>query len=135
MKNSTKTEMLGISASEHYTGLTSAEVELKRQQHGKNQLPEKKGPSIWSILFSQFKSPLVYIILFAALVSLIVGEYGDFAIIMIVVVADVIMGFAQEYKAQQTYQALKGLLKPTTTVIRDSERKEIEVWELVRVIW
>jgi len=131
MNKSTNAEMLGISANDRFTGLTSAEVETRRQQHGKNQLPEKKGPSALSILFSQFKSPLVYIILFAALVSLIVGEYGDFAIIMVVVVADVIMGFIQEYKAQQTYQALKGLLKPTTTVIRDSERKEVEIWELV----
>ena len=131
MIKSIKAEMPGISANSNYTGLTSAEVETRRKQYGKNQLPEKKGPSAWSILFSQFKSPLVYIILFAALVSLIVGEYGDFAIIMVVVVADVIMGFVQEYKAQQTYQALKGLLRPTTTVIRDGERREIEIWELL----
>ncbi len=131
MNNSAKAEVPGISANTNYTGLTSVEVEARRSQYGKNQLPEKKGPSAWSILFSQFKSPLVYIILFAALVSLIVREYGDFAIIMVVVVADVIMGFVQEFKAQQTYQALKGLLKPTTTVIRDGERREVDVWELV----
>ena len=67
----------------------------------------------------------------AALVSLVLGEYGDFAIIMAVVVIDVILGFVQEYQAQRTYTALKGLLKPTTTVIRDGERCEVEVWELV----
>jgi Ca2+-transporting ATPase len=131
MNKKQKAEMLGISANEHYEGLSANDIATRRQLFGYNELPEKKGPSGWSILFSQFKSPLVYIILFAAMVSLIVGEYGDFAIIMVVVLADVILGFVQEFKAQQTYQALKGLLKPTTTVIRDGERKEIEIRELI----
>ena len=114
----------------HRMGLTEADVALCRRQYGENRLPEEKGVSAWRILFSQFKSPLVYIILFAALVSLVVGEYGDFGIIMAVVGIDVILGFVQEYKAQQTYTALKGLLKPTTTVLRDGERREVELWEL-----
>ena len=50
---------------------------------------------------------------------------------MAVVVIDVILGFVQEYQAQRTYTALKGLLKPTTTVIRDGQRQEVEVRELV----
>jgi Ca2+-transporting ATPase len=102
-----------------------------RQQYGENRLPSEKGTTIWTILLNQIKSPLVYIILVAAGVSLAVREYNDFAIIMAVVVIDVILGFIQEYQAQQTYTALKGLLKPTTTVIRDGERREVEVWELV----
>ena len=113
------------------TGLTSAEVEALRRRHGENVLPSEKKISAWTILFNQLKSPLVYIILVAAGVSLALGELGDFAIIMIVVVIDVILGFVQEYQAQRTYVALKGLLKPTTTVIRDGQRVEIEVWELV----
>ena len=112
-------------------GLSSAEVVERRRQHGTNDLPVEKGPSAWLILFSQLKSPLVYIILVAAGVSLAVGEYGDFGIIMAVVVVDAILGFVQEYQAQRTYTALKGLLKPTTTVMRDGNRQEVEVWELV----
>jgi len=113
------------------SGLTRAQVLERRQQYGENVLPAEKGPSAWSILFSQFKSPLVYIILVAAGVSLAVGEYGDFGIIMAVVVIDAILGFVQEYQAHRTYTALKALLKPTTTVIRDGQRQEIEVRELV----
>ncbi len=112
-------------------GLTSSEVLERRRQYGENVLPAEKITSVWAILFSQLKSPLVYIILVAGLVSLVAGEYGDFGIIMAVVVIDAILGFVQEYRAQQTYTALKGLLKPTTTVIRDGERQEIELWELV----
>jgi Ca2+-transporting ATPase len=115
----------------HQSGLTSAEVLARRQQYGENSLPKEKSTPAWAILLSQFKSPLIYIILVAALVSLIAREFGDFAIIMMVVIIDVILGYVQEYQAQKTYTALKGLLKPTTTVIRNSERYELEVWELV----
>ncbi len=113
------------------TGLTSTEVLARRQQFGENRLPAEKATSVWTILLNQVKSPLVYIILVAALVSLFTKEYSDFAIIMAVVIIDVILGFVQEYQAQKTYTALKGLLKPTTTVLRDNERREVEVWELV----
>jgi Ca2+-transporting ATPase len=112
-------------------GLTTAQVLERRRQYGENRLPEEKRISPWTILLNQIKSPLVYIILTAAGVSLLVGEYGDFGIIMAVVVIDAVLGFVQEYQAQRTYTALKGLLKPTTTVIRDGERREVEVWELV----
>lgn len=112
-------------------GLSQADVLRLRREYGENRLPAEKGTTAWTILLNQIKSPLVYIILVAAGVSFIVKEYNDFAIIMAVVVIDVILGFIQEYQAQQTYTALKGLLKPTTTVIRDDTRQEIEVWELV----
>ena len=112
-------------------GLTAAEVLKRRERYGENTLPADKGTSPWAMLLSQIKSPLVYIILVAAGVSLAVREFGDFAIIMVVVVIDVILGFVQEYQAQRTYTALKTLLKPTTTVIRQGERQEVQVWELV----
>ncbi len=117
------------------TGLSESQVLERRKEFGENVLPAEKTTTWWIILFNQFKSPLVYIILVAALVSLIVAEYGDFAIIMVVVIVDAILGFVQEYQAQNTYLALKNLLKPTTTVIRmgeqGAERKEVEVSELV----
>jgi Ca2+-transporting ATPase len=112
-------------------GLSRSQVQERRGQFGENRLPTEKTRSIWLILLAQLKSPLVYIILIAAAISLIVKEYGDFAIIMAVVIIDTILGFIQEYQAQKTYTALKGLLKPTTTVVRDGKRVEIELWELV----
>jgi Ca2+-transporting ATPase len=116
---------------EAFIGLTAAQVLERRAQFGENALPAEKATPAWVFFFNQFKSPLVYIILAAAAVSLIVGEYGDFAIIMAVVILDAILGSVQEYQAQQTYTALKGLLKPTTTVIRAGERQEVDVRELV----
>ena len=112
-------------------GLGADEVLKRRARFGENRLMGEKGISAWTILLNQFKSPLVYIILAAAGVSLALGEISDFAIIMVVVVIDVILGFVQEFQAQRTYVALKGLLRPTTTVLRDGQRIEVEVWELV----
>lgn len=115
----------------HLEGLTTTDVTELRLQYGRNVLPAEKDRAPWSILVAQFKSPLVYIILVAAAVSLIAGEYSDCAIIMAVVVIDVILGFVQEYQAQQTYAALKTLLKPTATVMRDGARQEIDVADIV----
>jgi Ca2+-transporting ATPase len=117
-------------------GLNGSEVLILQQQHGRNILPSEKLRSGWGIFFSQFKSPLIYIILVAALISLFTkgipdGDYGDFAIIMIVVLIDTLLGFLQENQAQKTYSSLKRLLKPSTTVIRDGQRSEIDVSELV----
>jgi len=127
----TVSEHQAVESLQKHQGLSSAEVIERRRQYGENSLPAEKSVSAWTILLAQLKSPLVYIILAAAGVSLVVGEYGDFGIIMAVVVIDAVLGFFQEYQAQRTYTALKGLLKPTTTVIRDGQRREIEVRELV----
>src|SRR5574340_651113 len=116
-------------------GWTAQQALERRAQYGENRLPAEKGVSVWTILLNQLKSPQVYIILAAAGISLALAEYGDFAIIMAVVVSDVILGFVQEYQAQRTYVALKGLLKPTTTVIRDGQRDEVEVWEQIGRAW
>ncbi|NTW73157.1 MAG: HAD-IC family P-type ATPase, partial [Eubacteriaceae bacterium] len=112
-------------------GLKAGDVLELRAKHGENRLPKEKEISPWKIILNQLKSPLVYIILAAAGVSLALGETGDFLIIIFVVVVDVILGFIQEYRAQRTYTALKNLLKPTATVIRDLQRVEVEVWEIV----
>ncbi len=113
------------------SGLASADVTALRARWGENRLPTEEGVSVWRILANQMKSPLIFIILAAAAISLALGEVGDAAVIMVVVVADVALGFVQEFQAQRTYVALKGLLKPTATVIRDGRRAEVEVWELV----
>ena len=116
---------------EQHQGLPEAEAQKRLAQYGLNQLPKEKGISPLVILLNQFKSPLVYIILTAALVSLLVREMGDFFIIMAVVVIDAVLGFVQEYQAQRTYEALKGLIKETATVLRGGVRKEIDSSQLV----
>lgn len=114
-----------------HRGLTSGEVAAQRERYGENSLPAGKPPSPLMILLSQFKSPLIFVILGAALVSLLLRETQDFWIIVAVVVFDVILGFVQEYQASTTYQSLKSLVKPVATVIRDGHRADIDAKELV----
>lgn len=128
---SAKTVDLPVNVNYSRSGLSEHEVRAARQRFGENRLPAEKPTSILEIFINQVKSPLIYVIFIAAAVSLVMGEYGDFILIMVVVVVNVIMGFVQEYKAQRTYTALKSLLKPVTTVVRNGKRVEVEVWQIV----
>ncbi|MFZ5924398.1 MAG: cation-translocating P-type ATPase [Bacillota bacterium] len=114
-----------------HTGLSDSEAEERRKTYGPNTLPSRRGPSRLAIFLSQFTNPLVYVILTAAVVSLILREFGDFLIIMAVVLFDAVLGFIQEYQARRTYEGLRKLVRPTATVVRSGERKEVEVRELV----
>jgi Ca2+-transporting ATPase len=111
--------------------LTSSEVLVQRAKFGENRLAQSGAVSGFSIFLNQFKSPLIYIILIGAMISLLLGEIADFAIILSVVVLNVTLGFIQEFQAQKTFLALRSLLKPTSRVFRDGQLIDIEVWEIV----
>jgi len=114
-----------------YQGLNEKQVQELKNKFGENLIPFKEKDNWLSILLSQFKSPLIYILIIVGLISLFFKEYFDASLIGVVVVVNVLMGFFQEYNAKKTLSALKKILKPKTIVIRDGQRKEIEVKELV----
>ena len=114
-----------------YQGLSQPEVMVRRTQFGYNELSVRQGPNAILIFLSQFKSPLVYLILVAALISLLLGEIADFVIILAVVMTNAVLGFTQEYNAQRTYLALQGLVQHQTSVIRATVKQDIPVRELV----
>jgi len=116
---------------EGLSGLTEKEVFELRKKFGNNSLPDKEGFSKILILFSQLKSPLIYVVFTAALVSLFFGEYTDAILVGFVIVFNVIMGFFQEYNAHRTLAALRDIIKPKTFVIRDGKKIEIETSNLV----
>ena len=78
-----------------YQGLSQPEVMVRRTQFGYNELSVRQGPNAILIFLSQFKSPLVYLILVAALISLLLGEIADFVIILAVVMTNAVLGFSQ----------------------------------------
>ncbi len=114
-----------------FKGLSEKQVLELREKFGENSLPFKEESTWLSILFSQFKSPLIYILIIVGVISFILKEYFDAGLIAVVIIVNVLMGFFQEYNAKKTLTALKNILKPKTIVIRDGKRKEIEVKELV----
>ncbi|MFH0987272.1 MAG: cation-translocating P-type ATPase, partial [Patescibacteria group bacterium] len=112
-------------------GLSQKEVLKLRKKFGENALPSRRGPSWPQILFSQFKSPLIYILLVAALIPLYSKEYANVILLGFVIVLNVLMGFYQEYNAQRTLSSLRKILTRVTVVIRDGARKRLDTKELV----
>jgi Ca2+-transporting ATPase len=116
---------------EQKRGLSPPQVLEKQKTFGANVLPEKRGRTPLSIYLEQFKSPLIYIVLAAGLISFLLKEYNDVYIILAVVLLDSVVGFFQEYKAEKAVTVLKKLLKATATVIREGKKMEIDAAEIV----
>jgi len=114
-----------------YKGLTSKKVKTLQQKYGFNLIAAKEGPSWLIILLAQFKSPLTYILVLVGAISLVLSEYINALLVLVVTLLNVIIGFFQEYNAQKTLAALRTYLKPLATVIRDNKRQEIEAKYLV----
>lgn len=112
-------------------GLREAEAKEKLSQYGRNKLPEKPPVSDFKILLSQLRSPLVYVLLVAGLVTFFLGHIPDTLIIGFAVVVNTILGFFQESKASHALTALKGLIHPTARVIRDGKLININAEEIV----
>lgn len=112
-------------------GLTEKEALNRLSTNGRNVLREKKSKSPAESFIEQLNDPLIYVLLAAAVVSMVLKEFSDAAIIGVVVVLNAIVGVIQEGKAQRALQSLKQLTSPHALVIRDGEEKEIPADELV----
>ncbi|BCW94697.1 MAG: HAD-IC family P-type ATPase [Fimbriimonadales bacterium] len=112
-------------------GLSVAEARRRLQQYGANEIESIKPISIPALLLHQFTSPLIYILLAAAVVTLLLGEYIDTAVIAAVLVLNATIGFVQEYRAEKSVRALMQLTAPHALVIRDGREHDIESRELV----
>ncbi len=111
-------------------GLTSAEAQKRLEQVGLNELVERGGRRPLEIIVEQLKEPLVIVLIIAALVSLLLGEFVEVVVILAIVALNSIIGFSQEYRAEQAIAALKKLAVPTVRVKRDNHLVEISANEL-----
>ena len=106
-------------------GLSEEEAKKRLKKYGPNKISEEKGKSPFSIFISQFQSILIIILIVASIVSFFLGDTVESIAILFVVVLNAILGFVQEYRADQSVKALKELVSPVAKVIRDGKRKEI----------
>ncbi|MHB9075323.1 MAG: cation-translocating P-type ATPase [Desulfobaccales bacterium] len=111
-----------LDTSEH--GLTEAEARERLQRFGRNSLPEGEKISRLKILLHQFTSPLIYILLIAAVVTAFLEEYKDTGVIAAVLLLNALMGF-QEVKAEKQVRALKSMVVAKARVLRDGKEAEI----------
>jgi Ca2+-transporting ATPase len=124
-------EVLEKLESDPENGLTSVEAAKRLEQFGPNELVEKGSKSPWLILWDQLKEPMVVVLIVAAVVSILLGEHEDAFIIMAIVLLNAVIGFSQEYRAEQAIAALKQLSVPIVKVKRDGHTLEISATELV----
>ncbi|MBL7155356.1 MAG: HAD-IC family P-type ATPase [Candidatus Portnoybacteria bacterium] len=112
-------------------GLTEKKVKERAKKFGLNKLPEEKPFSRVKLFLKQFKSPLIYILLIAGIITLILNDYTDTVVIFGAVFLNVVVGYLQENKASQALDKLKKVLKIRTIVFRDDQEKEISQEKLV----
>ncbi|MDF2569968.1 MAG: yloB, partial [Sporomusa sp.] len=112
-------------------GLSSSEVNIRLEKFGFNELSEKEKTAWWKRFLAQFQDFMVLVLLGATLISAFLGEYADAITILIIVLMNAILGFVQEYRAEQSLAALKKLASPTARVIRNSTVQHIPARELV----
>ena len=112
-------------------GLSQQGAEQRLAEHGPNRLEESEGKPWWRTLLDQFRSPLIYILLAAGMLTLLLQEYIDAGVIAAVLVINAAIGFYQERQAEQAVQALMELVSPTARVLRDGEEREVASEEVV----
>lgn len=112
-------------------GLSLAEVEKRRAIYGPNELIDRGVKPAWQILLDQFKEVMVIVLLIAAVISFLIGDVKDVVAILAIVVLNAILGFVQEYRAEQAMAALKRMSAPVVRARREGRIVEIDSPELV----
>lgn len=112
-------------------GLSSPEAKKRLEQNGPNELTQQGRRSVLSMFLSQFKDFMVGILIVAAAVSGILGEWVDSVIILVLVILNALLGTVQEVKAEKSLEALQKLSAPNAKVIRDGKQVVVPARELV----
>ena len=112
-------------------GLSTSDAREKLAQTGPNELTEGKKQTAVGLFIAQFKDLMILILLAAAIISGIVGDLKDTVVILVIVMLNAIIGFVQEYRAEQAMLALKKMSATAARVIRDGISKNIDSRELV----
>jgi Ca2+-transporting ATPase len=113
-------------------GLEAREAAKRLEEHGPNELIERGVQSVLRIIAEQFVSLMVLLLIAAAAVSgLLLGEWEDALVILVIVVLNALLGFWQEFRAEKALAALKSMSAPKVRVLRDARVREVPARELV----
>lgn len=112
-------------------GLSQTQAEALLRRHGRNELPKPEVPGFLSVFAYQFLSPLIYVLVGAAIVSAVISDAKDAIFIAAVLLLNGTIGALQEHSAGRAAAALRDLEEPHATVIRDGHQQKIAAVELV----
>ncbi|WP_373034905.1 calcium-translocating P-type ATPase, SERCA-type [Sulfurimonas sp.] len=124
-------EIIQTLKSDSKKGLSEDEAKQRIDKYSKNELIRIDKTPWYKLLLRQFTDILIIILFVAAIISLAIGELGDAITIMLIILLNGILGFIQEFKAENAIEALKEMLYPTCKVLRDSKEKTIDAKLLV----
>ena len=112
-------------------GLPEAEAAARRQRYGLNEIPAARGRSaLWRFL-AQFNNVLIYFLLLGAAAALVLGHLVDAGVIIALVIVNAVIGFIQEGRAEQALDAIRQMIAPQATVLREGRREAVAVRDLV----
>jgi Ca2+-transporting ATPase len=112
-------------------GLTSQEAQQRLERFGPNQLQEKAPPTFFQLVLEQLNNFVVILLIVAAVVSGILGEFIDAGAILVIVILNTVLGVIQESRAEHAIAALKKMAAPEAHVLRDGKRTMVPAGELV----
>lgn len=119
------TDLVRSLSSNQVKGLSSIQVKERLTTYGKNLVTTDKKKNWLSLLNSQFKTPIIVIFIFTAVLSFFLGEEEDALIIIIIVVISGLLGFWQEKRASDAVNKLLAIVQPKCKVIRDGQLLEV----------
>lgn len=125
------TDVLQAFQTSEQAGLSDSEASQRRSQQGANELAERPAKSPWLMLWEQFTSTTVLVLIAAGVVTLFLRDYKDAIAIFAVVLFNAILGFTQEYRAGKEFAALRKMAIPKARVYRDSQWQQVDARDLV----
>jgi magnesium-transporting ATPase (P-type) len=114
-----------------WRGIAQDEVQARLAHFGRNALPRAQPPTLVAVFLHQFKSSLIYVLLIAALASLLLQQWSDAGFIFAVLLINAAVGTFQEYSAERSAEALRNLVIPRARVEREGLAYEIDAQEIV----
>lgn len=112
-------------------GLTTGEARRRLAEHGPNRSPEpeRRGPVLRFL--GHFHNVLIYVLISSAAVTAALQHWVDTGVILAVVLVNAVIGFLQEGRAERAMEAIRGMLAPHATVLRDGRRRSVDAADLV----
>jgi P-type Ca2+ transporter type 2C len=118
-------------ATDPAAGLTATEADDRLQRFGPNELVERGRKPPWRLLAEQFANTMILVLIAAAAITAVIGDLKDTVVILAIVVLNAVVGFVQEYRAEQAMAALKAMAAPSVQVVRDNHVRLVPAAELV----
>ncbi|MGW5156319.1 cation-translocating P-type ATPase [Nonomuraea wenchangensis] len=113
------------------SGLSSREADARLRRDGPNLLPSRPPTALWRRVAGQLRDPLIIVLLVAAALTAVTGDWADMAVIMLVIVVNTGVGVAQEVRADRAITALTELTAPVARVVRDGTQRQIPAADVV----